>query len=96
MTDNHRNVGKAERADKGQWEFIELQYRRHRCKLSFRQRIHQRRFEDIVQVVAERNFIKTVLLRVFAQLQPALTGTPPAVHLFTGFKPLKHRNGFNG
>lgn len=61
--------------------FLVRYHRRHAAEFAFVQHVHQKRFDDVVHVVAERNFAEVVFACELDEFRAALRAAPIAVQL---------------
>ena len=66
------HIGVAERADNRKRVLLVVQARRHGGKLAFFEHVHEERFENVIKVMAEREFVVAVLDRKMHKLVPPL------------------------
>lgn len=71
----------AERADNATRVLFVRHHGRHSAELALVQHVHQKRFDDVVHVVAERNFVEVVFTCEFDKLCAALRAAPITVQL---------------
>ena len=56
---------------------------RHAAEFTFVQHVHQKRLDDVVHVVAERNLVEIVFARELDEFRAALRAAPVAIELAT-------------
>jgi len=76
----------AERADDAARIFFVRYHRRHAAELALVQHVHQKRFDDVVHVVAECNFVEVVFACELDEFRAALRAAPIAVELAAFFE----------
>ena len=74
----------AERANNAARIFFVRHHWRHAAELAFVQHIHQKRLDDVVHVMPERNFVEVVFACELDEFGTALRATPITVQ-FTAF-----------
>ena len=71
----------AERADDAARIFLVRYHRRHAAEFAFVQHVHQKRFDNVVHVVAERNFVEVVFACELDEFRATLRAAPIAIQL---------------
>ena len=71
----------AERADNAARVLFVRHHGRHSAELAFVQHVHQKRLDDVIHVVTERNLVEVVFACEFDKLCAALRAAPVAVQL---------------
>ena len=76
----------AERANNAARVLFVRHHGRHAAEFALVQHVHQKRFDDVVHVVAERNFVEVVFTCELDKFRAALCAAPVAIEFATFFE----------